>query len=67
LQRLVVTQDARFRALAEEWQRTSRLFSGLLFGRQQGGSIGEYVETLELVAKASDPDEWIGKVEFIPY
>lgn len=67
LQRLVVTQDARFRAMAEEWQRTARPFSGLLFGRQQGGSIGEYVETLELIAKASDPDEWTGRVEFIPY
>ena len=53
--------------MAEEWQRTASPFSGLLFGRQQGGSIGEYVETLELIAKVSDPDEWIGKVEFIPY
>lgn len=67
LRRLVLTQDTRFRAMAEEWQRSARPFSGLLFGRQQGGSIGEYVEKLELIANASEPDEWIGKVEYIPY
>jgi uncharacterized protein (DUF433 family) len=27
----------------------------------------ELTETLELIAKASDPDDWAGRVEFIPY
>jgi hypothetical protein len=67
LRRIVVTQDIRFRVMAEDWQRRGRPFSGLLFGHQLRGSVGEYVETLELIAFASDPDEWLGKVEFIPY
>jgi len=39
----------RFRALAEEWQRDGRPFIGLLFGHQLRGTIGQYVEDLELV------------------
>jgi adenine deaminase len=67
LRRVVVTQDILFRVMAEEWQRSSTPFSGLVYGHQLRGSIGEYVETLELIAKASEPDEWNGRVEFIPY
>jgi len=28
-------------------------FSGLIFGHQLGGTIGQFVEDLELIAKAS--------------
>jgi hypothetical protein len=35
LQRVMVTQDIRFRVLAEEWQRTGRLFAGLVFAHQR--------------------------------
>lgn len=67
LGRLVFTQDIRFKALAQDWQRTARPFTALLYGHQQGGSIGEYVADLELIAKASLPDEWKSRVEYLPY
>src|SRR5881396_1045276 len=66
LGRLVFTQDIRFKALAEDWQRESRPFSGLLFGHQLTGTIGQYVKDLELIAKASDPTEWRNVVEYLP-
>jgi hypothetical protein len=51
LTRLIFTQDVRFKALAENWQRLIRPFSGLAFGNQLGVTIGRYVKDLELIAK----------------
>jgi hypothetical protein len=67
LGRPVFTQDVRFRVLAEDWQRNGREFAGLLFGPQLGGTIGQYVEDLELIAKASEPEDWRNVVEFLPF
>jgi hypothetical protein len=66
LGRLVFTQDIRFMALAEQWQREGRDFSGLLFGHQLRGTIGQFVHDLELIATASDPAEWLNVVERLP-
>lgn len=66
LGRLIFTQDIRFKALAESWQQDARPFSGLLFGHQLGGTIGQYVRDLELIAKATDLADWINVVERLP-
>jgi hypothetical protein len=57
LGRVLFTQDIRFKVMAEDWQRRGRPFAGLIFGHQLGGTIGQYVKDLELIAQASDPDE----------
>ena len=67
LSRLVFTQDVLFRVLAEDWQRRGREFAGLLFGPQLGGTIGQYVADLELIAQSSEPDEWRNVVQFLPF
>jgi hypothetical protein len=67
LGRIVFTQDVRFRVLAEDWQRQGREFAGLLFGSQLGGTIGQYVEDLKLIAIASEPHEWKNIVQFLPF
>ncbi len=66
LGRVVFTQDIGFRALAEDWQREGRPFAGLLFGRQMGVTIGQFVKDLELIARASEPEEWANTVEYLP-
>jgi hypothetical protein len=53
--------------LAENWQREEKFFAGLIFGHQLGGSIGQFVQDLEFIAQASDPADWIGMVEYIPF
>lgn len=35
LKRVLVTQDIRFRVMAENWQRTGRPFAGLVFAHQR--------------------------------
>jgi hypothetical protein len=67
LGRVIFTQDIRFKALAENWQSEERPFSGLAFGHQLRGTIGQYVRDLELIAKASDPEEWLGQVAHLPF
>lgn len=65
--RVVFTQDARFRAMAEQMIREHKPFAGLIFGPMIGVSIGEYVETLQLIAEATEMSEWENRVEYLPY
>jgi hypothetical protein len=67
LGRVIFTQDIRFRARAEDWQRQGRAFAGLVFGHQLGGTIGQFVKDLELIAKASEPGEWLNTIEYLPF
>jgi hypothetical protein len=64
--RVVVTQDIRFCAMAQDWQRQGRSFAGLIFGSQRGTSIGTLVKDLEVVAKATEPAEWANQVLHLP-
>jgi hypothetical protein len=32
-----------------------------------GATIGRFVQDLELIAKASDPADWVNVVEHLPY
>jgi len=66
LGRVLFTQDIRFMALAEDWQRQGRSFAGLLFGHQSTALVGKYVQDLELVAKATDPNDWQSVVGRLP-
>jgi len=66
LRRVIFTQDIRFKAMAEDWQRQGKPFAGLIFGHQLGGTIGQYVRDLELIAQASEQDEWLNIVEHLP-
>lgn len=65
-QRVMVTQDIRFRVLAETWQRDKRPFAGLVFAHQRYVGFGELRHDLELIAKATDVSYWQGRVEQLP-
>ncbi|MTJ29143.1 hypothetical protein [Aphanizomenon sp. UHCC 0183] len=67
LKRVLFTQDIRFRVLAETWQIEGKQFSGLIFGHQLGGTIGQFVKDLEFIAQASEIDEWMNVVEYVPF
>jgi hypothetical protein len=65
--RVMFTQDIRFGVLAEQWIAQRRPFVGLIFGHPLAGTIGQFVSDLELIAKASEPGEWLSAVERIPF
>jgi hypothetical protein len=64
--RVMVTQDIRFRVLAENWQRTGEYFAGLVFAHQRYVSYGQMIVDLELIAQATDPKYWKNRVEQLP-
>ncbi len=64
--RVMFTHDIRFKALAEDWQRAGKPFAGLIYGHAEGASIGQYVRDLELIAQATEPEEWTGQIAQLP-
>jgi hypothetical protein len=66
LGRVMVTFDIRFKAMAENWQRADRQFGGLVYAHPLRVSIGQLVEDLELIAKATESSEWANYVEHLP-
>lgn len=66
LGRPVVTHDIRFHAMAQGWQGQGRSFCGLIFGHLMQVSIGQCVKDLELIAKATDPQDWSSTVIRLP-
>jgi len=66
LARPLVTHDIRFKAMAEDWQRQSRPFCGVIFGHLLQVSIGQCVKDLEVIAMATDPPDWVSAVVRLP-
>jgi hypothetical protein len=64
--RVMVTQDIRFRVMAEDWRRQGRPFAGLFYGHQLAMSIGQWVADLELIAKTTETSEWTNSVNHLP-
>ena len=65
LGRILFSRDKDLLKIAAERQRGVP-FSGLVYAHQLRVSIGRCVDDLELVAKATSPEEWVGKVMFLP-
>jgi len=66
LGRILFSRDKDMLKIAAERQRDNRLFSGLVYAHQLRVSIGRCVDDLEVIAKATNPEEWVGKVMFLP-
>ena len=66
LKRIMVTQDIRFRVLAEQWQRAGHQFAGLIFAHQRYINYGDLISDLELIARATDVEYWENRIEQLP-
>lgn len=66
LSRVLFTNDVRFQALAEDWQRQGAVFAGLVYAHPIRCTIGQCVNDLEIIAKATDPPEWQRTVARLP-
>jgi len=66
LRRLLFTQDKDLLREATKRQRAGESFSGIIYAHQREVSIGQCVIDLEIIAKDSEPEEWIGHVEHLP-
>jgi hypothetical protein len=66
LGRPLVTHDIRLKAMAEDWQQQARAFCGVIFGHAMQVSVGRMVTDLDLIAKATDPQDWVSVVVRLP-
>lgn len=66
LQRILVTQDEDFLQEASRRHRAGETFFGIVYAHQLYVTIGECVTDLEIIAKDSEPEEWIGHLEYLP-
>jgi len=66
LGRILFSQDQDLLEIAREWQQTGQPFVGLVFSAQQGVSIGQCIEDLELLAQYYTEAEIASQVIFLP-
>ncbi len=64
--RVLVTQDIDFLKEAAYRQERSQYFLGVIYVPQLHVTIRQAVSDLELIARASKPEEWISRVEYLP-
>ena len=66
LGRVLYTRDRDFLAIANRWRASNRPFSGIVYSRHRRLSIGQIIADLEVIAKASDPEDWLSRTEYLP-
>ena len=66
LGRVTFSKDDDFLREAARRQRTGEPFAGVIYAHQLRVSIAKCIEDLELLAAASNPDEFQGHVLFLP-
>ncbi|MDJ1174089.1 DUF5615 family PIN-like protein [Roseofilum capinflatum] len=66
LNRVIFTQDDDFLVIANSRQQEGGKFSGVIYGHQQYLTVGECVRDLEIIAKASEPEDLVNQVQYLP-
>ena len=66
LRRLLFTQDKDFLREATRRLRAGEVLLGVVYAHQLRVSIGECVADLELIAKSTEPEDWVDRVEHLP-
>lgn len=66
LSRILFTQDKDLLREAHQRQQNGQTFTGVIYAPQLRISIGQMIADLELIAFASEPDEWISRLDYLP-
>ena len=66
LGRVLFTQDDDFLRIAATKQQEGEDFAGLIYAHQLNVTDGQCIDDLEFIAGASEPEEWWGKVLYLP-
>jgi Domain of unknown function (DUF5615) len=67
LRRILVTQDEDLLVIGARWQAVGREFSGIVFARQIGTSLGQLIDDLQLIAECCDALELASRVIYAPF
>ena len=63
---MIFTHDVGFMRETAARQERGVHFVGVVYARQRKVSLGECIRDLELIAEASQPEEWHSRVEYLP-
>jgi hypothetical protein len=66
LNRVLFTQDEDLLAEATSRQRAGQAFAGVVYAHQLRVNVGRCITDLELIAKATDLEDWRSRVEYLP-
>ena len=66
LGRVSFTHDDDFLAVGNQWLSQGRTFAGIIYVHQLRLTIGETIAELEIVAKAGDPEDFVGQITYLP-
>lgn len=66
LGRVLVSQDEDLLREGTRRMREHEDFSGIVYVHQLRITIGQMVDDLELIAKATSQDEWWGRIVYLP-
>lgn len=66
LNRVMFSRDRDMLTEASFRQRTGAAFAGVIYAHQLMVTIGQCIFDLELMAKAGEPEDMAGRVEFLP-
>lgn len=66
LGRVPFTQDDDLLREAAQRQSIGQNFAGVVYGHQLNMAIRQCIDDLELIAKATEPDEWIDRLTYLP-
>ncbi len=66
LERVLVTHDKDFLAIAADYQQAGREFSGIIFAPQNKHRIGGYIDDIELIAHCCSMSEVANQVIYLP-
>jgi hypothetical protein len=66
LGRVLFTQDDDLLKEAARRQEAGGRFTGVIYGHQLNVTVGQCIEDLELIARATEPEEWANAVTYLP-
>jgi hypothetical protein len=66
LRRVLVSQDEDLLREGALWLSERKDFSGIIYAHQLRITVGQMVEDLELIARATSQDEWWGRIVYLP-
>lgn len=66
LNRVLFSQDDDLLREANKRQQTGEHFAGVIYAHQLNITVGRSIDDLELIAKATDSEEWLNNTVYLP-
>lgn len=66
LGRVLFTQDDDLLREASARQQSGEAFAGVIYAHQLNVTVGQCIDELELISRATDPEEWTNRLTFLP-